>query len=183
MRFGKTELILKRGDITQEHVDAIVNAANSGLLGGGGVDGAIHRAGGPAILEECKKIRQKQGTCPPGQAVLTGAGKLNAKYVIHTVGPVWNGGSREEAETLSNCYLNSLVLAASRGAKTIAFPSIGTGAYRYPIDEAAQIGLKTCVNYASSNDTFSEIKFILFSERDLDAYENALEIIVQQHNN
>jgi len=126
-----------KGDITKIKMDAIVNAANSSLLGGGGVDGAIHRAGGPAILEECKKIVARQGGCKTGEAVITGAGNLPAKYVIHTVGPVWNGGNKNERTKLANCYLNSLQLAVEHDLKTIAFPNISTGAYGFPKKEAA----------------------------------------------
>ena len=177
MKFGITEIILKRGDITREQVEAIVNAANSSLIGGGGVDGAIHFAGGPEILEECKQIRARQGECPPGQAVITCGGKLPARYVIHTVGPVWHGGTRGEAQILESAYLNSLVVAASRGIKTIAFPSISTGAYRYPIKEAAGIALQTCVSFIVENQLLEQLRFVLFSERDLSVYQEALELL------
>ena len=127
-----------KGDITQVKADAVVNAANSSLMGGGGVDGAIHRIGGPVILEECKKIVARQGGCKTGEAVITTAGNLPAKYVIHTVGPVWNGGNNGEREKLANCYVNSLRLAVEHNCKTIAFPNISTGVYRFPKDEAVQ---------------------------------------------
>jgi len=135
------------GDITKQKVDAIVNAANSSLMGGGGVDGAIHRAGGPAILEECRKIVSRQGGCPTGEAVITTGGNLPAKFVIHTVGPVWNGGNNNESEKLSNCYTNSLRLAVENNLRTIAFPNISTGMYGYPKKEAAQIAIKTVTGY------------------------------------
>src|SRR3712207_3637606 len=125
-----------RGDITKVEVDAIVNADNSSLLGGGGVDGAIHRAGGPDILEECRKIRARQGGCATGEAVITTAGRLPARYVIHTVGPVWNGGGHREEELLANAYLNSLKLAVAHKCQTIAFPNISTGVYRFPPERA-----------------------------------------------
>lgn len=172
--FDKTLVTLKQGDITQENVDAIVNAANSGLLGGGGVDGAIHRAGGPTILEACKKIRETQGRCPTGQAVITHAGNLNANHVVHTVGPIWQGGNSNEEQLLHNAYTNSLQIASDHGDKTIAFPSISTGAYGFPIDKAAPIALKAVRDFALENDHFQEVRFVLFSSRDLQVYENAL---------
>src|SRR5215217_6271061 len=130
MSGGRTELV--RGDITQMRVDAIVNAANTSLLGGGGVDGAIHRAGGPSILQECIKIRETQGGCPVGEAVVTTAGYLQAKYVIHTVGPIWNGGRGQERQLLANCYRNSLLIAVQNKVRSIAFPNISTGVYHFP---------------------------------------------------
>src|SRR5688572_33477796 len=133
----KGKIFLVQGDITKQKVDAIVNAANSSLLGGGGVDGAIHRAGGPAILEDCRKIIAKQGGCKTGEAVITTAGNLPAKFVIHTVGPVWNNGNNGEREKLGNCYRNSLALAKEHSCQTIAFPNISTGVYRFPKKEAA----------------------------------------------
>lgn len=169
---NKTTIILKRGDITHEEVDVIVNAANSGLLGGGGVDGAIHRAGGRAILDACKKIREKQGRCPTGQAVITTAGNLNASYVVHTVGPIWKGGLQQEGEHLYSAYSNSLKLACRHGAKTIAFPSISTGIYGFPIEKAAVIALNAVQDFVRQNTSFSEVRFILFSESDLEVYED-----------
>jgi O-acetyl-ADP-ribose deacetylase (regulator of RNase III) len=166
-RFGSTDLILKQGDITREEVDAIVNAANSSLLGGGGVDGAIHRAGGPSILEECRAIRDRQGGCPTGEAVITGAGNLRARYVVHTVGPVWHGGNAGEPELLASAYRNSLALAAAHGARTIAFPALSTGIYGYPPELAAPVALGVARDYALAQPTFSEIRFVLFSERSL----------------
>lgn len=172
---GTTRIVLKQGDITQEEVDAIVNAANSNLLGGGGVDGAIHRAGGPAIMEECRQIRARQGGCPTGEAVITTAGRLKARWVVHTVGPVWQGGNAGEPDLLANAYRHSLALAAEHGAKTIAFPSISTGVYGYPIERAAPIALGTARAFARERDAFEEIRFVLFSERDLAVYQWALE--------
>src|SRR4030095_8564382 len=145
----KIEIV--RGDITKQKVDAIVNAANSSLMGGGGVDGAIHHAGGPAILKECKKIVAKQGGCPTGEAVITTGGSLPARFVIHTVGPVWNGGKNNEQEKLSNCYKNSLRLALENKLETIAFPNISTGIYGYPKKEAAQIAIQTVTAVLEKN--------------------------------
>jgi len=173
-RFGTTDLILRQGDITREVVDAIVNAANSGLLGGGGVDGAIHRAGGPSILEECRGIRARQGGCPTGQAVITGAGQLHARRVVHAVGPVWNGGEQGEAKLLASAYRSSLALAAEYGARTIAFPSISTGIYGYPVNLAAPLALGVAREYALLHDTFRELRFILFSADTLAAFAAAL---------
>src|SRR5215218_8019291 len=149
---------LVQGDITTVKADAIVNAANSSLLGGGGVDGAIHRAGGPAILEACKKIVAKQGGCKPGDAVITTAGKLPAKFVIHTVGPVWRGGKNGEAETLAHCYKNSLQRAAEHDCKSIAFPAISTGVYGYPKPETAAIAVATCMDFLKSSDVIERIQ-------------------------
>jgi O-acetyl-ADP-ribose deacetylase len=144
---------LNQGDITKLHVDAIVNAANTRLLGGGGVDGAIHRAGGKQILDECIVIRNKQGGCPTGEAVITTGGNLSARYVIHTVGPVWNGGNKNERELLANCYRNSLKLAIDDHIKTIAFPNISTGVYHFPKAEAAEIAVKTVNEFLQDNNT------------------------------
>lgn len=174
MRVGKTRLLLKQGDITRETVDVIVNAANSGLRGGGGVDGAIHRAGGPRIMEECDAIRARQGGCPPGQAVITTGGRLPARHVVHTVGPIWRGGTRGEPDLLRNAYLNSLRLAAENGARTIALPSISTGVYGYPIELAAPIALGAARDFALADSSFEEIRFILFSLGDLGIYQQAL---------
>ncbi len=171
-KIPNTKLSLIRGDITQQDTEAIVNAANTSLLGGGGVDGAIHRAGGPEILEECKKIRARQGGCPTGEAVITTGGKLKAKYVIHTVGPVWSGGNQNENRLLENAYRNSLTLAKDKGIRSISFPSISTGAYRFPIHDAARIALSTVRDFLKEHD-LEEIRFVLFSERDLNAYEEA----------
>lgn len=167
-------MLLLRGDITTQDADAIVNAANSSLLGGGGVDGAIHRKGGPAILEECMKIRAAQGSCAPGNAVITGGGKLAARWVVHTVGPVWRGGEANEDQTLANAYKNSLARAMEVDAKIVAFPSISTGAYGYPVDKAAAVAMNAIKEYLSRNQAvFSEIRFVLFDDRTFQAYEAA----------
>ncbi|MQY69376.1 MAG: O-acetyl-ADP-ribose deacetylase [Firmicutes bacterium] len=169
-KVNNAKLSLIRGDITQQDTEAIVNAANTSLLGGGGVDGAIHRAGGPEILEECKKIRVRQGGCPTGEAVITTGGKLKAKYVIHTVGPVWSGGSQDENLLLAHAYRNSLTLAKNKGIRSISFPSISTGAYRFPIHNAAWIALSTVRDFLKHYD-FEEVRFVLFSDGDFKAYE------------
>jgi O-acetyl-ADP-ribose deacetylase (regulator of RNase III) len=155
-------------------VDAIVNAANSSLLGGGGVDGAIHRAGGPAILEECKQIRARQGGCPTGEVVITTAGNLSAKYVIHTVGPIWRGGSADEERLLAACYRNSLRLAAENACRSVAFPSISTGVYGFPIALAARIALRTLIDETPSLG-LTQIRFVLFSKSDYETYRQALD--------
>lgn len=172
---GGCKLTLSRGDITEEIVDAIVNAANSSLMGGGGVDGAIHRAGGAAILEECKAIVARQGRLPAGQAVITTAGSLPARYVIHTVGPVWRGGGGGESVILESAYRSSLDIAKAHGIKTLAFPSISTGAYGYPVEEAAVVALGTVSKYLRQYNYFEEVRFVLFDERTYGAYERALE--------
>ncbi|MBN3521057.1 O-acetyl-ADP-ribose deacetylase [Algoriphagus lutimaris] len=166
------EIELLKGDITQLAVDAIVNAANTSLLGGGGVDGAIHQAGGPEILAECQKIPAQQGGCKVGEAVITTAGNLKANYVIHTVGPIWKGGKFGEAELLKNCYINSLKIASEHGVKSIAFPNISTGVYEYPLEEAAEIAIK-----AVSEANFPEIEiltFVCFNQEDYELYDQKL---------
>lgn len=173
--FGRTRVDLTRGDITQETVDAIVNAANSSLLGGGGVDGAIHRAGGPAILEECREIRASRGALPPGEAVMTGAGRLACRHVIHTVGPVWTDGRRGEPATLGRCYRNCLALAAARGLRSIAFPSISTGAYGYPVAEAAAVALAAVREVLEPGSPLELVRFVLFGDSDLAVYRQELE--------
>lgn len=159
-----TRIQLITGDITKVTADAIVNAANTSLLGGGGVDGAIHRAGGPAILEDCRKIVARQGGCKTGEAVITGAGKLAAKHVIHTVGPVWNGGNKSEREKLESCYHNSLKLATEHTCKSIAFPAISTGIYRFPKEEAAQIAIRTVIRYLTENSLPQDVIFVCFDK-------------------
>jgi len=171
VKINRSTLELVDGDITREHVDAIVNAANTSLLGGGGVDGAIHRAGGPAILEECRKI----GGCPTGGAVITTGGKLKARYVIHTVGPVWRGGSAREATILSSAYKNSLRIAKERGLKSIAFPSISTGAYGYPLSDASKIALSSVIEHLKGDTSLTLVRFVLFGESSYRAYKKALE--------
>lgn len=164
-------LQLTQGDITRVDAEAIVNAANSGLRGGGGVDGAIHRAGGPAIMEECKKI----GHCPTGSAVVTGGGRLSARFVIHAVAPIWRGGRSGEPESLRAAYQRSLELATELGIQSLAFPSLGTGAYGYPIDLAAPIALDTALRHVQEETPLRTVTFVLFSRDDLRAYEQALE--------
>ena len=175
MKIQDTELSLIQGDIIQQETEAIVNAANSSLMGGGGVDGAIHRAGGPAILEECKRIRAQRGPLPPGQAVVTTGGNLKAGYVIHTVGPIWQGGRKNEAAVLTSAYQESLKLAKVKDIKTISFPSISTGAYGYPLDEAARVAVEAVVNFIKENPgVFKEVCFVLFDGKTFTAYEQAL---------
>jgi O-acetyl-ADP-ribose deacetylase (regulator of RNase III) len=157
-------------DITKVKADAIVNAANSSLLGGGGVDGTIHRVGGKIILEDCLKIREKQGGCKTGEAVITRAGNLPAKFVIHTVGPVWNGGNKNEKQLLANAYKNSLKLAVENNVRTIAFPNISTGIYRFPKDEASEIAVKTVHEFISNATFFDEIIFVCFDEENYQLY-------------
>lgn len=170
---SKSVLELVEGDITRQDTEAIVNAANSGLKGGGGVDGAIHRAGGPEIMEECRRI----GGCPTGGAVVTTGGRLKARYVIHAVGPVYAGGKKKEAELLASAYRNSLILASGKGIRSIAFPSISTGAYGYPIDEAARIALKTVIEYLKEHPEIGLVRFVLFGSDAYSAYEAALKEI------
>ena len=165
---------LLQGDITKIKVDAIVNAANTSLLGGGGVDGAIHRAGGKAILEECQKIRSKQGGCKVGEAVITTAGKLPAKFVIHTVGPVWNNGSSNEEKLLSSAYSNSLILALENKIQTIAFPNISTGIYHFPKNKAALIAIKTVEDFLTTTDTIQKVIFVCFDIENYNIYSNLL---------
>jgi O-acetyl-ADP-ribose deacetylase (regulator of RNase III) len=164
------------GDITCQAVDAIVNAANSTLLGGGGVDGAIHRAGGPAIHEECVAIRAGRGECPAGEAVLTGGGRLPARYVIHAVGPVWRGGDQGEPELLASCYRNALRIAAEHGFRSVAFPSISTGIYGFPVALAATKALATVASFLSSEPMSpSRVRFVLFDALTFATYAGALD--------
>ncbi len=175
LAWGETAVGIVLGDITERDVDAIVNAANSSLMGGGGVDGAIHRRGGPRILEECKLARRREWPdgLPSGRAAMTSGGLLKARYVIHTVGPVWRGGGHGEARVLEDCYRNSLGLAKGRGLGSIAFPAISTGAYGYPLEEAAAVALKTVKGFAEVEGWPRRVDFVLFSDASLRAYEDA----------
>jgi O-acetyl-ADP-ribose deacetylase (regulator of RNase III) len=168
-KVGKTVFFLEEGDLTLQETEAIVNAANSRLAGGGGVDGAIHRAGGPAIMEESRKI----GGCPTGQAVITTGGNLRAKYVIHTVGPVYQGGNHGEAQLLAGAYQESLKLAHKKGIRSLAFPSLSTGAYGYPLEEAARIAVKTVADYLGQHPVFDKVGFVLFGNQAFQTYVQA----------
>jgi O-acetyl-ADP-ribose deacetylase (regulator of RNase III) len=179
VKTGQTRIVFTRGDITRQETGAIVNAANSSLLGGGGVDGAIHRAGGPAILEECKRIVAVQGPCPPGRAVITTGGNLKAHRVIHTVGPIWRGGDLGEDELLRQAYRNSLSLAVEHGVKSIAFPAISTGAYRFPKERATRIAIETVLSFVKEKP-LDEVRFVLFSDEDLAVYKQVWESISAQ---
>ena len=170
VQIGTSRLELVEGDITKQDTEAIVNAANSSLLGGGGVDGAIHRAGGPQILEECRKI----GGCPTGEARITTGGRLPARWVIHTVGPVYRDGNHGEADLLASAYRNSLRLASERAIKTVAFPSISTGAYGYPLAQAARIALTTTRDYLKAHPEIALVRFVLLGQSASLAYEAAL---------
>jgi len=173
---SQTKISIVQGDITRQATDAIVNAANSSLMGGGGVDGAIHRAGGPAILEECKKIVAQQGRLPTGKAVITTGGNLKARYVIHTVGPIWHGGSRNEAELLGSAYYECLKLATANKLASVSFPSISTGAYGYPVDEAAKIAVSIAISFLKEQATsLNDIVFVLFDSRTCQSYCTALQ--------
>ena len=181
VQIGKCHLIIKQGDITKEDTDAIVNAANSRLAGGGGVDGAIHRAGGSKIAEECRKI----GSCPTGRAVITSGGNLPASYVIHAVGPIYRGGKNNEAELLRSAYISSLELADKYNLRSVAFPSISTGAYGYPIKEASRIALQAIIDYCESHPqtTIEEIRFVLFTPQDKEVYIQSLEELMENFSN
>jgi O-acetyl-ADP-ribose deacetylase (regulator of RNase III) len=172
---SKATLELALGDITDETTDAIVNAANSGLLGGGGVDGAIHSAAGPSLLGECKKIREQRGPLPPGQAVTTSGAKLKARYVIHTVGPVWQGGKVNEPQILESCYCNSMEQANLKVCASVSFPSISTGAFGYPVRPAAQIALRTIADLLHEPRSVKLVRFVLFDESTYKAYAAAAE--------
>lgn len=177
----QAKLRITQGDITQQGTDAIVNAANSSLMGGGGVDGAIHRAGGPAILQECKQIVARQGRLSTGEAVITTGGNLKAKHVIHTVGPVWHGGNKGEPELLASAYRESLKVAAENNLNSISFPSISTGIYGYPVDQAARVALNTVITFLSQGDTsLREVVFVLFDSRTLEAYSSTLREIAEE---
>jgi O-acetyl-ADP-ribose deacetylase (regulator of RNase III) len=176
IKVNDTTLSIIQGDITVQKTDAIVNAANSGLMGGGGVDGAIHRAGGPAILEECKQIVKKQGRLPTGKAVITTGGNLPAKYVIHTVGPVWNGGYNGEPELLASAYKESLALAAAYNLRSVSFPSISTGVYGYPVENAASVAISTVKEFLKIGViSLKEIVFVLFDARTYSTYAQQLD--------
>ena len=171
----ETVIEVVKGDITKQNVDAVVNAANSGLLGGGGVDGAIHRAGGPAILEECRQIKAQQGGCPTGEAVLTTGGNLSAKYVIHTVGPVWHGGRDNEPQLLASCYRNSLRTAAEQQLQSIAFPNISTGVYGYLKEAAAEVAVQAVKSYLQEQETSLQgVVFVCFEDENYSLYESIL---------
>ena len=177
---GKTLEFHGPDDITKETTEAIVNAANSSLLGGGGVDGSIHHAGGPSILQECKRIVSKIGTLPAGKAVITTGGRLAAKYVIHTVGPVYQGGGEREAETLASCYRASVQIADDHGVRSVAFPSISTGAYGYPVQKAAGIAVRTVAEALAACTHIMQIRFVLFDASTCNAYVQAAERLSQQ---
>ena len=178
LKIKQSVLSLIQGDITRQATDAIVNAANSGLMGGGGVDGAIHRAGGPAILEECKRIVARQGRLPAGQAVITTAGNMKSKHVIHTVGPIWGGGNHGEPELLASAYRESLKLAAENKLVSVSFPSISTGIYGYPVDKAAVIAINEVVSFLSALTSIKEVIFVLFDNHTYETYANALRDIM-----
>ncbi|MGA7218744.1 MAG: O-acetyl-ADP-ribose deacetylase [Candidatus Sulfotelmatobacter sp.] len=172
---GKTIEVRGPADITQETTDAIVNAANSSLLGGGGVDGAIHRAAGSAILDECKKIVSKIGHLPAGKAVITTGGRLSAKYVIHTVGPVYHGGDHAEAEKLASCHRESIQLAGDKGLASLSFPAISTGAYGYPVSDAAPIAISSTLDSLTSAKSVKKVRFVLFDLATLKEFTRAAE--------
>ena len=171
-KFMKGRVVVRVGDITKEDAGAIVNAANSSLMGGGGVDGAIHRAGGPEILKECEEIRRAQYPegLPTGEAVITTAGKMAAKHVIHTVGPVYGRGGKDKAELLAACYRNSLSLAAKKGLKVVAFPAISTGVYGYPLEEAAQVSSQAVAKFLDSDASLQEVRLVFFSRGDAEIF-------------
>lgn len=171
----QSRLELVQGDITQQTTDAIVNAANSGLRGGGGVDGAIHRAGGPRILEECRQI----GGCPTGEARITGAGNLPVRFVIHAVGPIYQGNPEQAAPLLASAYRSSLELASQHGVRSVAFPSISTGVYAYPVDQAARVALSTVIGYLAGHTDIELVRFVLFDQSTLAAYRQVLGRLVQ----
>jgi O-acetyl-ADP-ribose deacetylase (regulator of RNase III) len=176
IKINNATLSLIQGDITLQETDAIVNAANTRLAGGAGVDGAIHAAGGPSIMVECRKI----GGCPTGQAVITAGGNLKARYVIHTVGPVYQGGGSGEAALLKSAYLESLKLASARGLKSLAFPAISTGVYAYPLQEATRIALTTVMDYFRQHSDLELVRFVLFSRKMYDVFAGELEKLIQR---
>lgn len=172
-RIGSATVALVGGDITREAVDGIVNAANSSLMGGGGVDGAIHRAGGPAILEDCRRIVGKIGRLDTGQAVITTGGNLPARHVIHTVGPVWRGGNSGEPQLLADAYRNSLAVAEENGLRSVAFPSISTGVYGYPMEEAARVALRAITEYLEGGSSITSVRIVLFGSEAMEAWKRA----------
>jgi O-acetyl-ADP-ribose deacetylase (regulator of RNase III) len=172
----KDRIELIDGDITRQQVDAIVNAANNSLLGGGGVDGAIHRAAGPELLAECRTLNG----CPTGEAKITKGYKLPAKHVIHTVGPIWRGGKAKEDQLLENCYQNSLTLAVKHGIKTLAFPSISTGVYGFPIERASRIALKTVKTFLEYNESIQKVIFVCFGSHDYQVYQRAVKEVFSE---
>jgi O-acetyl-ADP-ribose deacetylase (regulator of RNase III) len=176
VKINNARLSLIQGDITLQETDAVVNAANTRLAGGAGVDGAIHAAGGPSIMAECRKI----GGCPTGQAVISAGGSLKARYVIHTVGPVYQGGGSGEAALLKSAYLESLKLASARGLKSLAFPAISTGVYAYPLEEAARIALTTVMDYLGRHSDLELVRFVLFSRKMYDIFAGELKKLIQQ---
>ena len=178
LQIHETIIELIKGDITLSEVDCIVNAANTSLLGGGGVDGAIHRAGGKAILDECIQIRNRQGNCPVGEAVITTAGKLKAKYVIHTVGPVLNGGRNQEDDKLQKCYRNTLNLASKNKIRSIAIPNISAGIYKFPKEKAAEIAIRTIKDFVEADNSVSRIQFICFDDENHEIYQEKLRSIL-----
>ncbi len=178
---NQAKLRIIQGDITRQATDAIVNAANSSLMGGGGVDGAIHRAGGLTILEECKQIVARQGRLSTGKAVITTGGNLKAKYVIHTVGPIWHGGNKGEPELLASAYQQSLKIAAEKNINSVSFPSISTGAYGYPVGQASEVALDAVITFLSqSTISIREVVFVLFDSRTLGVYSSALREIARK---
>ncbi len=177
---NQTRLSIIQGDITRQATEAIVNAANSSLMGGGGVDGAIHRAGGTAILEECKQIVSRQGRLPTGKAVITSGGNLKARFVIHTVGPIWHGGNKGEPELLAGAYQESLKVAAENNLSSISFPSISTGAYGYPVAEAARVAISTVASFLKERGTsIKEVVFVLFDSATFESYSSILRQIAK----
>jgi O-acetyl-ADP-ribose deacetylase (regulator of RNase III) len=176
VKIGNATLSLIEGDITRQETDAIVNAANARLAGGAGVDGAIHAAGGPSIMTECRRI----GGCPTGQAVITAGGNLKARFVIHTVGPVYQGGGSGEAALLKSAYLESLKLASTKGLKSLAFPAISTGVYAYPLEEAARIALETVMEYLRRHNDLERVRFVLFSRKMYDIFAGELQKLIQR---
>ncbi len=174
VNINQAKISIIQGDITLQSTDAIVNAANSSLMGGGGVDGAIHRAGGPSILEECKQIVAKQGHLPTGQAVITTAGNMKTRHVIHTVGPIWHDGNQGEPGLLASAYRECLKLASANNLSSISFPSISTGAYRYPVDKAARIAVREVAFFLAEETSIKEVVFVLFDTRTCEVYASAL---------